>query len=110
MREQMKALDELEMGDLWEQVQRREPSPEGPEPSRRPRRARPMALLIVSVAVIGLVLYGLWGLDGNGGQSMTGSTEPLATSVDPAKIPISVQYPTDWYAAVGSTSPTLTVN
>ncbi len=108
MREHMKALDELEMGDLWERVQRREPSSQGPEPPPRSRLAHPMALLIVSIVVIGLVLYGLWGLDGNGAQPMTGPTEPLSMSMDPAKIPISVRYPADWHAAVGSTSPMLT--
>src|SRR6185369_14991662 len=71
MREQMKALDDFEMGDLWEQVQRREPRSEGPESPSRPRLARPMALLVVSVVVIGLVLYGLREL---------GSAKPAALS------------------------------
>src|SRR3954471_9722995 len=59
MREQMKALNDFEMGDLWEQVQRRTPHADGPEPPWRRPLAGPVALLVVSVLVVGLLLCGL---------------------------------------------------
>ncbi|MFL5792116.1 MAG: PASTA domain-containing protein [Actinomycetota bacterium] len=75
----------------------------------RPRRhLRTVAILVAATIVLGLALYSLRGLDGNGAQPMTGPTEALSTSVDPARIPISVRYPAEWYAAVGMTSPGFT--
>lgn len=60
MREQMKALDDLVMDDLWEQARTRTPSPEGPEPSHRWRdRSLTYALSAVVLAFIGAVVMTL---------------------------------------------------
>jgi RNA polymerase sigma-70 factor (ECF subfamily) len=60
MREQMTALDDLNMDDLWGQARTRAPSPEGPEPRHGWRdRSLTYALSAVVLAFIGAVVMTL---------------------------------------------------
>jgi hypothetical protein len=97
MREQMKALDDFEMGDQWELVQRRMPRADGPEPPWRRSLARPVMLLVASILVLGVVLYGLRAL---------GSAKPTALSTGVPGVFMAVDPTTpNAYMLALSTSP-----
>ena len=77
MREELKALDELEMDDLWERARARVPNHQGPEPRPRKRRGPTFAVAIASVVLLGLVVWSL-------GPLGRGTTTPPASSPQPA--------------------------
>jgi hypothetical protein len=60
MREELKALDELEMDDLWERARVRIPGTDGSDP-RRPhgKRASTFAVVATALVVLGLVVWTL---------------------------------------------------
>jgi PASTA domain-containing protein len=105
MREQMKALDDFEMGDQWELVQRRIPGSEGPEPPHQRRGVRPSALFVGSIVVIGLVLFGLRALGEPKPGSAVGPGDIVRYHLDGPPQPISVGEGAAW-VKIGSGSET----
>lgn len=55
MREELKALDDLDMGDLWQRVRSRKPGPDDPDP-RRPWKTRTVTYLLSAAALALVVL------------------------------------------------------
>jgi len=53
MRDELKALDDLEMGDLWQRARSRTPGPDDPDP-RRPWKSRTVAY-VLSAAALALI-------------------------------------------------------
>jgi thiol-disulfide isomerase/thioredoxin len=95
----LEPIARAQVPDVWLDALRRAEAPI-PMPKHEHRAFRVAAILVAAALVLGLALFGLWGLDGNDGQPLTGPTGPLSTFTDPAGIPIAVQYPADWHAAV----------
>src|SRR3954464_8649063 len=60
MREELKALDDLEMEDLWERARTRVPGSDGPN-RRGPRGTRgpTFAVVVASLVMVGLVVWAL---------------------------------------------------
>ena len=109
MREQMEALDDLEMDDLWERVRTRTPSPEEPEPGHN-WRARSLAyalsgLVLAFIVVLVMTLLPL----GDEHKSPTVNTPPApapatatATLIGPVAADLhSLSSPASELAAAG---------
>jgi len=95
----LEPIARTQVPDVWLDALRRAEAPMAVH--RHEHRAlRVAAILVAAAVVLGLALFGLWGLDGNDAQPATGPTGPLSTFTDPAGIPIAVQYPAEWHAAV----------
>lgn len=86
--------------DLWGDIERRSREPLQ-EPSDDGHRLRVAAVFIATIVVVGAALYGLSGLGSSPDGAATGPTpgnSSTAVYIDPAGIPITVDYPTDWSA------------
>src|SRR3954465_14958092 len=85
MREQMKALDDLEMDDLWAQALQRTPQPDaGPEPHRSPVRSRIVAA-VVAIAVF--VVAGAFALKAFDERPTVGGSRPVPAANCPETLP-----------------------
>src|SRR3954454_9225673 len=78
MREELKALDDLEMEDLWERARTRVPGSDGPN-RRGPRGTRgpTFAVVVASLLVLGLVVWALGPLGGKTQVPPGATPEPL---------------------------------
>jgi len=77
MREELKALDDLEMEDLWERARTRVPGSDGPN-RRGPRGTRgpTFAVVVASLVMVGLVVWALGPL-GRNTQVPPATVEPV---------------------------------
>jgi len=86
MREQMKALDDLEMGDLWAQALHRTPQPDpGPEPHRSPVRSRIVAAVVAIAVFLVAGAFALKAFDER--KSTVGGSRPVPPANCPEALP-----------------------
>jgi hypothetical protein len=105
MRNELRELDELDTPDVRSRMG---------QPTRlsgiaiddvgpsHAHRTRAVTILAATLLVIGVALYGLWGLGTSTNDVIPGSTSTapgLGTYVNPSGIPITFTYPTGWFAA-----------
>jgi hypothetical protein len=101
LKARLQGLDAAPVPDLWPDAQQRTPRAQ-PEPPTRlggTHVRRAVAILVATLVVLGAVLYGLSGLGSStGGPAANPTDSDLASYVNPMGIPITLDYPSDWYA------------
>jgi hypothetical protein len=99
LNERMRGVDHVPFQDDWDAVERRAASPrQMPDPAGG-RGVRVVAVLAATFVVVGAALYGLSGLGSSTDYFDTGpASSDMASYVNPMDIPITVDYPSDWYA------------
>jgi hypothetical protein len=99
LNERMRGVDQVPFRDDWDKVQQRAGAT---EPMRDPggrNVMRAVAILVATLVVLGATLYGLSGLGSStSGPAASPAGSELASYVNPMGIPITVDYPSDWYA------------
>jgi len=101
----LRPIAELQAPDVWpEALQHRvEHGSRAPKPHRR--HLKTIAIFVAAALCIGLALYGLAGLDTDRSEPSGLPPGDWSTFTKPAGVPITVQYPTDWYAAAAKSPP-----
>ena len=101
LNERMRGVDHVPFRDDWDAIERRGPVTEPMHDLTGSHAAKAIALLAATLLVLGVALYGLSGLGSSTDGAATGPTpenSSTAVYIDPAGIPITVDYPTDWFA------------
>jgi hypothetical protein len=101
LNERMRGVDHVPFREDWDAIERRASSVEPMRAPTRPHAVRTIAILATTLLVLGVVLYSLSGLGSSKDGAATGPTpggSSTAVYIDPAGIPITVDFPTDWFA------------
>jgi hypothetical protein len=101
LNERMRGVDHVPFSDDWDAIERRGPAPELMHDPTGSHAVKAIAVLAATLLVLGVALYSLSGLGSSTDGAPTGpSPESSSTAVyiDPAGIPITVDYPTNWSA------------
>jgi hypothetical protein len=99
LNEQMRGVDEVPFRDDWDKIQQRAASAEPIRDLGGRNVMRAVAISVATLVVLGATLYGLSGLGSSTtGPSANSTSSDLATYVNPMGIPITLDYPSDWYA------------
>ena len=107
LNERMRGVDHVPFREDWDAVERRGPATEPMHDRTGSHAAKAIALLAATLLVLGVALYSLSGLGSSTDGAGTGPTpgnSSTATYIDPAGIPITVDYPPNWFARSFSTS------